>query len=64
MPRGDELVALVVAVAAALAVTVLAVGAAVEIASPTGHLSEQASSVLSTAIGALIGATAARIGRT
>lgn len=57
-----ELVAVIVAIGGAGSLLALAIGAAWEIASPTGHLSAEASTVLSTALGAGIGAIAAYLG--
>lgn len=53
---------MVVAVGTTASVVALSVGAAREIASSSGHLSEQAATLLATALGALVGALAAYLG--
>jgi hypothetical protein len=55
-------VAVVLAVTLGASLCALAGGAAYEIAAPSGHLSAQASGILSTALGALIGALSGYLG--
>ena len=62
MPRGRELVAVILALGAGLSLLALSMGAAFEIADRSGHLSDHAAAVLSTALGAAIGAVAANVG--
>lgn len=55
-------VALVLSIALGASVCGLSGGAAYEIAAPSGHLSTEASSVLSVILGALVGALAGYLG--
>lgn len=58
-----EYVALVLAVGLALALLALGVGAALELADPHGHLSDQATQLLSTVLGAVAGGLAGYLGK-
>lgn len=63
-PRAYEWVAIILAIGATGAVVALAIAAAIAEASNHLNLSEAATSLLSTALGALIGAVATYLGVT
>lgn len=60
-PKRDR-VAELLALALVFSMTAISVGAAYEIASPRGHLSTAASSVLATVLGAIVGALSGYLG--